>query len=806
MKILKFGGKSLANGEGINTVLEIIKEKQANNEPIVVVLSARGEATNELKNILKKAKKGEDYNTDWATFKNYQKQPLSNIDYEKEFHLLEQIFKGVRLVEDYSPKLKDLVMGHGEILSAKMVTELLKKLNINALFVDSRTFLKTNSDFGSAKINNSTSEQKTKSFFQSLSKDTTAIVTGYIASNNENETTTLGRNGSNYTASLLANYLNADKVESYTHLNGIYTANPDQVADAKIIKKLSFQEAAELAEFGTSILHAKTVIPIIEKNIPLKILNTFNYKAEGTFISNENQEKGVKAITNQEDMCIISIIGKGFLGKKGIDARIFKTLSNQDISVGLVSQGSSERGVDFLIPKVKAEIAVEALKEEFEKEFFDKDVTSITAIKNITLITIIGQNLSEFTNAFYALIKNGIEIKLINNTLNGKNISLVVDNDKATKAINVIHGHIFGIAKKINIAIFGKGNVGASLINQILKSKQNILQKKEVNLNIFAIAGSKKIYFNREGVGMDWEEQVENISKFNGNMVQEMIKYANQYHLENLVAIDNTASDDFVKNYITLVENGFDLISSNKKCNTGSYNAYKNLRQTLKNYRKQYLYETNVGAGLPLIDTIKLLHESGENITRIRGVFSGSLSFLFNQFSAIDKKFSEILKEAIKGGFTEPDAREDLCGNDVARKLLILARELDLANELTEVKIDNLIPKELQTVDLEEFNSRLQEMDNLYAKIKKEQKEGYVLRYIGELSGDLQQQKGDLSVKLSSVPQNSSLGQLKGADSIFEIYTDSYGENPIVIQGAGAGAEVTARGVFGDLLRIAERK
>ena len=284
-----------------------------------------------------------------------------------------------------------------------------------------------------------------------------------------------------------------------------------------------------------------------------------------------------------------------------------------------------------------------------------------------------------------------------------------------------------------------------------------------------------------------------------------MVNFAKENHLENLIAIDNTASKEFAQNYFELIENSFDLVSSNKVANTLSYDFYKKLRNTLDKNQKTYLYETNVGAGLPLIDTIKLLHLSGENITKIKGVFSGSLSFLFNHFSNEDKKFSEVLKEAISNGFTEPDPREDLCGNDVARKLLILARELDLQNEFDEISIENLIPESLRSLSTSEFLINLHELDDHYNKIKLSQREGNVLRYIGELSGDLQQDRGNLEVKLVSVPESSALGQLRGSDSIFEIYTESYGERPIVIQGAGAGASVTARGVFGDILRIADR-
>jgi len=366
----------------------------------------------------------------------------------------------------------------------------------------------------------------------------------------------------------------------------------------------------------------------------------------------------------------------------------------------------------------------------------------------------------------------------------------------------VIHGEIFGVSKKINIAIFGHGLVGGALINQILKSKEDIEKRKGINLNIFAIANSKKLVLSKNGVDKEWKEEIKTSPL--ESSIDDIITYAKKHHLENLIAVDNTASSSFYTHYIPLVEAGFDLVSSNKIANTISHAFYEDLRSQLKNHNKQYLYETTVGAGLPLIDTIKLLHESGENITRIRGVFSGTLSYLFNNFSVQNKPFSTIVQETIDKGFTEPDPREDFSGNDVARKLLILARELDLQNEFEDVSVQNLIPEQYQNISVAEFLKQLHMLDSEFQNIKDNQKPGHVLRYIGDLSGDLSQDKGNLEVKLVSVPQDSTLGHIKGSDAIFEIFTESYGEQPIVIQGAGAGAEVTARGVFGDILRLSK--
>ncbi len=803
MKVLKFGGKSLANGKGIHAVIDIIEDKVKNGEKITVVLSARGNTTDELERILEKAVNGENYQLQLEAFKKYQISDFDNADFTQEFETLDKLFEGVSLLKDYSKRIKDQVLSQGEVISAKLVTQILKEKNINANFTDSRTLVITDAQFGDAQPLDKLSKENVINHFQTYNGATVNIVTGFIASNTKNETTTLGRNGSNYTASLLANYLEAEELQNFTHVNGIYTANPELVPDAIKIEKLSFTEANELAYFGANILHAKTIIPLIEKNIPLRILNTFDHKNKGTLITSETSEKGIKSLSVLENVALINLEGRGLLGKVGVDARIFKALAHKNISVSIISQGSSERGIGFVVEANKAKEAKSILEQEFESDFYKRDVSGISIEKDVSVISIIGQDLSTFHKPYNALIKNQVIPLLFNNTVTGKNVSLVVQKEQLHRALNVIHGEIFEISKKINIAIFGHGLVGGTLIDQILKSSEQIEKRKKISLNIFAVANSRKVLLDKNGVVQNWKDAIN--EKGTSYAVEDVIRFADDHHLENLIAIDNTASQGFTENYINLVEHGFDLVSSNKVANTLSFDFYKKLRVKLEENQKQYLYETNVGAGLPLIDTIKLLHLSGENITRIKGVFSGSLSYLFNTFSVEERPFSEVLQEAIDNGFTEPDPREDLCGNDVGRKLLILARELDLSNEFEDINIHNLIPEELRAGEAKEFLGRLKELDIVYKNVKEEQKPDHVLRYIGDLWGDLSQEKGNLDVKLVSVPQSSALGQVKGSDSIFEIYTESYGDQPIVIQGAGAGAAVTARGVFGDVLRLAEK-
>ncbi len=803
LKVLKFGGTSLANGEGLERVLEIIREKHEKGERLVVVLSAREKATDQLQEMLEAAARGRDYRGLLEAFISYQQHSFTEVDLSDNFRELRQLLEGVRLLGDYSLKVRDQVWAFGELIASRLVAELLDKKGVPAQWMDSRELLRTDANFGDAHILEGPSREHVLRAFAGVPPGTVPVVTGFIASTESGETTTLGRNGSNYTASLLANFLNADELENYTHVDGIYTANPDLVADARRITHLSYSEANELANFGASILHAKTIIPLLEKNIPLRIRNTFDAESRGSLISAEPGSGGVQALSVIEDEALIQLEGRGLLGKVGVDARIFRALGQSGISVGMVSQGSSERGIGLVVRASDADKARQALEGEFEADLESRDINRIVTTPGVAVISLVGQDLSSFHKPYNALIRNQVVPLLFNNAVTGKNISLVVRREEMLKALNVMHSQVFGVSKKINLALFGLGQVGGALVRQLLESVGQIEARKGIRLRIVAMANSRKLLLDPNGIGTDWEKRLALTRE--GYSLEEVYRMADSYHLENLIAVDNTASGDFVNHYPELIRKGFDLVSSNKMANTRPYSFYSGLRKDLRAHQKQYLYETNVGAGLPLIDTIRLLHLSGENITRIRGVFSGSLGFIFNEFSRGDRPFSQILLEAMKAGYTEPDPREDLSGSDVGRKLLILARELDLENELGDVRIENLIPPEMQKTSLEDFLQHPGRMDALFEARLKQVPRGEVLRYVGELSGDLQQRKGVLEARLVSVPEASPLGRVQGADSLIEIYTESYGRHPLVIQGAGAGAEVTARGVFGDLLRIAER-
>ncbi len=507
------------------------------------------------------------------------------------------------------------------------------------------------------------------------------------------------------------------------------------------------------------------------------------------------------AINIYRNKALVNFEGKDFLGQIGVDSRIFQALNGGGISVGVISQQAIENGISVLVDEVDAQDAVNFLKKEFEKEKAEGHVSNIYSIENLSVIGFVSDNYNKILSE---LQRNKIYPLLLSQIASAGRVNIVVTGNQTEITKNIIETEIYGKPKTVHLALIGHGNVGGTLVEQILDSAYDILNRKRVDLKIVAIANSRKIAFNKAGFGSDWRQKIKYSTT--DSSVDSLVDFAKEHHLENLVMVDNTASKDFVKHYPTFVDNGFDIVGSNKIYNTLPISEYRNFRKLLEKNKKKYLYETNVGAGLPLIDTIKLLHLSGENITRIKGVFSGTLSYVFNNFSLRNDKFSTIINEALEKGYTEPDPREDLSGNDVARKLLILARELDLINEFEDINIQNLVPESLLSVSKEEFLSRLEELNDEYQKIKENQEPDHVLRYVGDLHGNLQEEKGELDVKLISVPANSALGQLKGSDSIFEIYTESYGENPIVIMGAGAGAKVTARGVFGDILRLSETK
>ena len=806
MKILKFGGKSLDNGSGILTVLDIIIDNYRAGEAPVVVVSARGKSTDALLALAEQACAGEPYEAALQAFWEHQCQDTT-LRFEAERVQLERLLSGISLLGECSPRTADELVSYGEVLSSQYVAQALKDRGYEAVAIDSGDFLVTDAHYGSASVFTEASRERCRALFAGLPAGVIPIVTGFIARDEAGRRTTLGRNGSNYSAALLANFLEASLMENYTHVDGIYTANPSVVAEARKIDELSYADAAELSQFGAEILHIKTIEPLQERDIPLRVLNTFSYGevSNGTLVTAHPRDKVVRALASLSGKALIHFEGRNMLGRSGIDARIFRSFEAAEVSVSLIAQGSTERGTAIVVDEEEADRAVEALVQEFHHDLETGHVTKIYAEKGLAVVAIIGLNLLEFDRPYRALVRNRILPILLSNSVPENTLCLLVrDDDECEKALKVIHGELFERPKRIHLAVIGHGTVGGAFIGQIIQQRELLIAQKNIDLRIFAIADSRHLLLSPSGAEADWASELER-APFSGDLAEAIISFGQRQALENMILVDNTSSPVIASHYARYAAEGFDIVSSNKKANIAPYADYSYLRDTLQRHRRSYRYETNVGAGLPLIDNLKLLHLSGERITRIHGLFSGSLSYIFNRLTEEpDRSLRSIVEESARLGLTEPDPREDLSGEDVARKVLILVRELDVPAELSDVRWENPVPEALRSLSLEDFWARFGELEASIEALRATAKPDEVLRYVGDIVWDDVRQEATLSAGLRLVSRTSPLGRVSGADSCFEIYTESYGSQPIVIQGAGAGAAVTARGVFGDVLRLAE--
>ncbi len=809
MKVLKFGGTSVGSVESILSLKRIVLRAAA-EQPVVVVVSALGGITDKLLLTSRLAVDGkEEWKQEFDAMVDRHHKMIDTIitdsrNREKLFctvdALLEQlrsIYSGVYLIHDLSPKTQDAIVSYGERLSSQIVATLIE----GAHWFDSRDFIKTASKNGKHILDSELTNRLVKKTFADLPH--ISLVPGFISMDKDNgETTNLGRGGSDYTASIIAAALGAEVLEIWTDVDGFMTADPKVIPAAYTINQLSFIEAMELCNFGAKVIYPPTIYPVCVKNIPIRVKNTFNPQHPGTLIKNkvDDDNKPIKGISSIKGTTLITVTGLSMVGVIGVNRRIFTALAEQGISVFLVSQASSENSTSIGVQDNDAERAVTVLNNEFAKEIETGAMYPMSAESGLATIAIVGENMKHTPGIagklFGALGRSGISIIACAQGASETNISFVVQEQFLRKSLNVIHDSFFlSEYKVLNIFICGVGTVGGKLIEQI-RDQQEILKKNSrLNLNVVGIASSKKAIFSRDGI--DLQTYREQLDKAEPSNARKMLEGILKMNIFNSVFVDCTASIEVSKLYQSLLEHNVSVVACNKIAASSTYNSYKKLKETALAHGVKFRFETNVGAGLPIIGTINDLVHSGDRILKIEAVLSGTLNFIFNELSA-DVPFSETVRRASVEGYSEPDPRIDLSGMDVVRKLVILAREAGYKVEQEDVEKHLFVPEEYFEGSVDDFWKKLPELDGQFeAERKVMEKNNMRWRFVAKL------EDGKTSVSLQKVPHDHPFFKLAGSNNIVLLTTERYKEYPMLIQGYGAGASVTAAGVFANVMSIA---
>ena len=813
MRVLKFGGSSVAKPERIKNLVEILKGYYTTGEQFTVVFSAFGGVTDQLIEMGQLAAKGDEtYLEVFESFANRHQAAIKELlreelqkkvaqEMSSNHEVLKNLLYGIFLVREASARTMDYVLSFGERSSSFIIANVLTQEGIDASFLDARKIIKTDKNFGSASVDFEKTFSNVKKYYQENPE--VQVVTGFIASAKGGLTTTLGRGGSDYTASIIAAGLNARHIEIWTDVDGVLTADPRKVKKAFTIPRMTYAEAMEMSHFGAKVIYPPTLQPALKLNIPIYIKNTFNPEFSGTFISNQKDTKAhpVKGISSINNIALLTLSGSGLFGVPGIAARLFNSLAQAGINIVLITQGSSENAISFAVQPKVAVKARKRVESEFEFEMEKGLVDNVKIEEDLSVVAIIGENMRYQPGIagrlFQALGKNGVNAVAIAQGSSELNISVVIPRVDETKALNALHEAFFlSDTKALHVFIVGVGLIGGTLIQQIQKQAIFLKEKRGLEIKVVGLANTKKMLFNEDGINLEnWKEELLN-TKLPSDVGQFVTRMKNM-NLSNSIFVDNTASDTVAKYYETILENSISISTPNKIATSSGYLQYQRLKNIAIKRGVQFLYETNVGAGLPVITTLSDLINSGDQILKIEGVLSGSLSFIFNSFSE-GVKFSDIVKEAGKRGFTEPDPRIDLNGIDVRRKIIILARETGLPLESVDVEIENILPDPARDAEtVEQFFIELEKADDHFEMLRSSAaKEGKVLRMIASL------ENGKATINMHAVDQSHPFYSLSGSDNMIVFTTQRYKERPLVIRGPGAGAEVTAAGVFAEIITI----
>jgi len=812
MKVLKFGGSSVASSVKIQKVIAIV-EAASKNEKIVVVVSAFGKTTDKLlatanealidinaaKEILKAIKE-----THFEVIENLI--PKNNSTVSKEvtslFDRLLSIYEGVFLLQELSDKTLAKISSFGERLSSYIIANAAKEL-FDATHKESCTLIATNNEYLNAQVNFKITNNNIASFFEQ-NKHQVTVLGGFISSNIDGETTTLGRGGSDFSASIYAAALDADELQIWTDVSGMFTANPSVVKQASPISEISYEEAMELSHFGAKVLYPPTIQPSLRKEIPIRIKNTFDPESAGTLICNHpTNSNEVKGISHIEDISLITLEGGGMIGIPGFSKRLFETLSQQKINIVFITQASSEHSICVGVYENDAAKAKELLDETFNIEIEKKKIKPIIAENNLAIIAVVGESMKNYQGLsgqmFSALGRNNVNVRAIAQGSSEKNISAVINKKDAKKALNILHEQFFEErTKQLNLFVTGVGNVGERFLAQLHQQKKFLKENLKLNIRVIGIANSRKMFFDNNGINLEhWKEALENGTPTTLERFHEKVKEANH---RNSVFIDNTANQQVSEVYEKYLRESISVVTCNKIACASSFDNYKTLKQVSRKYNASFLFETNVGAGLPIIDTLKNLINSGDRVHKIQAVLSGSLNFVFNNFDK-NATFHDVVAAAQKEGYTEPDPKIDLSGVDVARKILILARESGHQLELSDIANNAFLPENsLNTTNNEDFYASLTKNEGHFQNIFKEANDKECrLKYVAEFVD------GKANVGLQHIASDHPFYNLEGSDNIVLFFTDRYPENPLIIKGAGAGADVTASGIFADVIRIANK-